>query len=50
MIMAYDTEAAGRAAQQTPLWRFRELGIDTKLFRMQGAKDPEECIRKFGAE
>ena len=48
--IAYDSDAAGQAATQKAMRHFSEVGIETKILRMQGAKDPDEYIRKFGAE
>ena len=50
VIIAYDSDAAGQAATQKAMRHFSEVGIETKILRMQGAKDPDEYIRKFGAE
>lgn len=50
VIIAYDSDAAGQAATQKAMRHFSEVGIQTKILRMKGAKDPDEYIKTFGAE
>lgn len=50
VIIAYDSDAAGQNATQKAMRHFSEVGIQTKVLRMKGAKDPDEYIKKFGAE
>lgn len=50
VIIAYDSDAAGQTATQKAMRHFSEVGIQTKVLRMKGAKDPDEYIQKFGAE
>ena len=50
MIIAYDSDAAGQAATQKAMRHFSEVGIETKILRMQGAKDPDEYIKSFGKD
>ena len=50
VVIAYDSDAAGQNATQKAMRHFSEVGIQTKVLRMKGAKDPDEYIQKFGAE
>ena len=46
VFISYDSDAAGQKAAK----RAFELLGDCRIIRMQGAKDPDEYIRKFGRE
>lgn len=51
VLISYDNDSAGQSAAQegfSPSWRGRELTAG--ILQMSGAKDPDEYIRKFGAE
>ncbi len=50
VIIAYDTDGPGRAATNRAVALFDEVGIKTKILDMQGAKDPDEYIKKFGVQ
>ena len=51
VIIAYDSDAAGQAATQKAMRHFSEVGIETKILRMQGAKRPPMNIfGNLGAE
>ncbi len=50
MIIAYDSDGAGQSATQKAINRFSEVGLPTRILHMTGAKDPDEYIKKFGAE
>lgn len=50
VVIAYDSDAAGQNATQKAMRHFSEVGIQTKVLRIKGAKDPDEYIQKFGAE
>lgn len=49
VIIAYDSDAAGQNATQKAINHFSNVGISTKIIHMDGAKDPDEYIKKFGA-
>ena len=49
-FLAYDSDDAGRKAADKAMTLLNEVGVDTKIIRMQNAKDPDEYIKKFGAE
>lgn len=50
VIIAYDSDGAGQAATQKALNQFSEVGLQTRILHMEGAKDPDEYIKKFGAD
>lgn len=50
VIIAYDSDGAGQKATQKAINHFADVGIRTKVIHMEGAKDPDEYIKKFGAE
>ena len=50
VIIAYDSDGAGQKATQKAINHFSDVGLRTKVIRMEGAKDPDEYIKKFGAE
>lgn len=49
VIIAYDSDGAGQAATHRAVNLFSEVSLGTKILRMEGAKDPDEYIKKFGA-
>ncbi len=49
VIISYDSDAAGQKAADKALRLLAEAGIDAKVLRMSGAKDPDEYIKTFGA-
>lgn len=50
VIIAYDSDSAGQNAAHKAINLLGNVGITVKVLRMQGAKDPDEFIKKFGAE
>jgi len=48
--LAYDSDEAGRKAADKAMTMLNEVGVETKIIKMEGAKDPDEYIKKFGAE
>ncbi len=48
--LAYDSDEAGKKAADKAMTLLTEVGVDTKIIRMTGAKDPDEYIKKFGAQ
>lgn len=49
-VLAYDSDAAGQNATAKALRILNEAGVEAKVIRMDGAKDPDEYIKKFGAK
>lgn len=50
VIIAYDSDGAGQKATQRAINLLSEAGINTRIIKMEGAKDPDEYIKKFGAQ
>ena len=50
VILCYDGDNAGKKATDRGMSILTEAGIDVKVLRMTGAKDPDEYIKTFGAE
>lgn len=49
VIICYDSDEAGQKATQKALNILSDVGINTRVIKMTGAKDPDEFIKKFGA-
>lgn len=49
VIIAYDSDGAGQNATKKAINLLSEVGIKTRIIKMEGAKDPDEFIKKFGA-
>lgn len=49
-FLAYDSDDAGKKAADKAMTLLNEVGVDTKIIRMHDAKDPDEYIKKFGAQ
>lgn len=49
IIIAYDSDGAGQNATHKAINLLSEVGVKTRIIRMEGAKDPDEYIKKFGA-
>ena len=50
VVLAYDSDEAGQRAAHRAMGIFAKVGLDVRILQMQGAKDPDEYIKKFGAE
>ena len=50
VIISTDSDEAGQKAANRALGILEEAGIDAKVLKMTGAKDPDEYIKKYGAE
>lgn len=49
VIIAYDSDGPGQAATHRAINLLSEVGITTRIIKMEGAKDPDEYIKKYGA-
>ncbi len=49
VIISYDSDGAGQTATHKAINLFSEAGVKTRIIKMEGAKDPDEYIKKFGA-
>ncbi len=50
VIISYDSDSAGQNAADKAFKLLGEVGVETKILRMNGAKDPDEYIKNFGSE
>ena len=50
VVICYDSDKAGQNAANKAMRLLGEVGIDVRVIKLNGAKDPDEYIKKFGAE
>ena len=50
VVLTYDGDAAGQNATQRAIPMLEKTGLRVKVLRMQGAKDPDEFLKKYGAD
>lgn len=50
VILLYDSDDAGQRATDRAIQILNEVGLDVRILKLNNAKDPDEYIRKFGAE
>ncbi len=50
VILLYDSDEAGQRATDRAIQILNEVGLEVRILKLNGAKDPDEYIRKFGAE
>ncbi len=50
VILGYDSDGAGQDATMRGLEILRNLGCDIRVLQLEGAKDPDEFILKYGPE
>ena len=49
VVISYDSDQAGQRAADKAFKLLQEVGVDVKIIKLEGAKDPDEFIKKFGA-
>ena len=49
VIICYDADNAGQTAASKAMRLLGEVGVEVRVLKLNGAKDPDEYIRKFGA-
>ncbi len=49
VVISYDSDEAGQKATRRAINLFNETGVKVKVLKIEGAKDPDEYIKKFGA-
>ena len=49
VILGYDSDGAGQAATMRGLEILQNLGADVRILQIEGAKDPDEYIVKYGS-
>lgn len=50
VIVSYDSDEAGQKAANKAMLLLGRVGVDVRVLKMQGAKDPDEFIKKNGAD
>ena len=50
VTIAYDSDGAGRTATSKAIELFKPTGISINVLDYKGAKDPDEFIRRYGAD
>ena len=50
VVLIYDGDAAGQNATQRAIPLLEKAGLKVRVLQMQGAKDPDEYLKKFGAD
>ncbi len=50
VVLTYDSDEAGQRAAQRAIPMLEKAGIQVKILQVKGAKDPDEFLKKFGAD
>lgn len=50
VVIAYDSDAAGQTAADKAMRLLSEAGVEVRVLRMSGAKDPDEYIKLYGKD
>ena len=50
MVLCYDGDQAGQNAAKRAISILEPTGMSVRVLRMQGAKDPDEFLKKYGAD
>ncbi len=50
VVLIYDGDEAGQRAAQRAIPMLEKAGLQVKVLRMKDAKDPDEFLKKFGAD
>lgn len=50
VIISYDADEAGQKAAMRAVKMLTDVGLDVTILKIPGAKDPDEYIKKFGAD
>ncbi len=50
VIISYDADEAGQKAAMRAVKMLNDVGLDVTILKVPGAKDPDEYIKKFGAD
>ena len=50
VIISYDADEPGQNAANKAMRILGEVGMDVRVLKLNGAKDPDEYIKKFGAD
>ncbi len=50
VVISYDSDDAGQAAAKRAIPLLEDAGLEVSVLKVRDAKDPDEYIKKFGAE
>lgn len=50
VALCYDSDEAGQKAVRAAMTLFSKTGVKVKVIRLEGGKDPDEIIKKYGKE
>lgn len=50
VVIAFDSDQAGQKATNKAIDYLKSQGVSVRVLQMQGAKDPDEYIKKYGKE
>lgn len=50
VILSYDSDAAGQNASSKAINLFANVGMHTRVLKIEGAKDPDEYIKSYGGD
>ncbi len=50
VVISYDSDQAGQNAANKAMQVLGEVGMEVRVLKLTGAKDPDEFIQKFGTE
>lgn len=50
VVICYDSDNAGQTAANKAMRLLEGVGVDVRVLKLEGAKDPDEYIKKFGAD
>ncbi len=50
LVLSYDGDQAGQDAAKRAIGILEKTGLTVRVLRMEGAKDPDEYLHKFGAD
>ena len=50
VVLIYDADSAGQNATQRAIPMLEKTGLRVKVLQVQGAKDPDEFLKKYGAD
>ncbi|MGI6268104.1 MAG: DNA primase [Acutalibacteraceae bacterium] len=50
IILAYDSDEAGKKAVNKAIYKFERTGVKIRVLELKDGKDPDEIIKKYGPE
>ncbi len=50
VVLTYDADEAGQNATRRAVPMLERAGLQVRILRMEGAKDPDEFLKKYGAD